>query len=96
MAEVQEGGLKRSFANLGATDITAAQAAARRPHIKADRPDTNSPEADASQEASMTNTDEKLREGFPMADLPIAGDKYSSEVCTTALPNSGLLLPAFT
>lgn len=73
-ADVQEGGLKRSFANLGAPDITAAQAAARRPHIKAENAANSSSEAALSLQSS-TEPSRNAQPADPllMADLPIAG-----------------------
>ena len=73
MAGVQEGGLKRSFANLGSEDA-AAQAAARRPHINSAATNLNPLGAEESVDVSMSPARQsRQEEGLTSADIPIAG-----------------------
>lgn len=73
--EAQEGGLKRSFANL-AVDMSAAQAATRRPHIISDNVSSSPLGAEAALNLSMSPAKDVLGEvdALTSADLPIAGN----------------------
>lgn len=76
-AGVQEGGLKRSFANLGSEDA-AAQAAARRPHIKSSIAEMSPLGGEESVDVSMSPARElSQEEPLTTADLPIAGSGLS-------------------
>ena len=73
-AGLQEGGLKRSFANLGSEDA-AAQAAARRPHINSATNTLSPLGAEESVDISMSPAKElKQDKALTTADLPIAGN----------------------
>ena len=84
--DVQEGGLKRSFANLDANDTTAAQNAARRPHIKCDNLVGPPLEPDGFLKSSTVPAKETgPTETLTSADLPIAGQSCMSILLQQAL-----------